>query len=658
MKKYVLALSALALSSAVLSQTLCEDGFADIYPCDNVDLWSFMPTETIGGGANLNDIWGWTDIASGREFALVGKNSGTAFVEVTDPANPIYLGDLPTHNTNSLWRDVKVYEGHAFIVSEANGHGMQVFALAQLLNLEEIPSVFEETAHYDGFGKAHNVVINEETGYAYGVGATSFEGGLHIVNIQDPLNPVIAGDFAEDGYTHDAQVVNYIGPDKDYCGKEIAFCCNENSLTIVDVTDKTDTEEIAVQGYTGSAYAHQGWLTEDHKYFFLGDELDELNGIVSQTRTFIWDVKDLDNPLLLGFWDGSTEAIDHNLYVKWQMIFQSNYRSGLRILDASRVSEISLPEIGFFDVQPDDNNSSFSGTWSNYCYFPSGNVVVTDMYSGLFIVKPRVVTADYLVEILDDQNATTYNAYISYPADIAIVSVNNLPSGVSAVIEAVAAPGTTPIQLTETAGLDPGEYTFEISINADGNESVFEAKLVVLDQLVPFVNNVSPIDETLQPSSIEVTWTGNVDGADYFVEIADDADFTSIVHSENTTTTSATVPFDLPDGDYFWRVTASDACGISEVSEVTSFTVLFVGVTEYNANLTLALFPNPATEEIQISGITTEIDVLDLYSVDGKLIDSYPTNGATTVVLNVIELPTGIYMIRSSLGHQAKFTKL
>ncbi|MFT6769778.1 MAG: choice-of-anchor B domain-containing protein, partial [Flavobacteriales bacterium] len=397
MKKYVLALSALALSSAVLSQTLCEDGFADIYPCDNVDLWSFMPTETIGGGANLNDIWGWTDIASGREFALVGKNSGTAFVEVTDPANPIYLGDLPTHNTNSLWRDVKVYEGHAFIVSEANGHGMQVFALAQLLNLEEIPSVFEETAHYDGFGKAHNVVINEETGYAYGVGATSFEGGLHIVNIQDPLNPVIAGDFAEDGYTHDAQVVNYIGPDKDYCGKEIAFCCNENSLTIVDVTDKTDTEEIAVQGYTGSAYAHQGWLTEDHKYFFLGDELDELNGIVSQTRTFIWDVKDLDNPLLLGFWDGSTEAIDHNLYVKWQMIFQSNYRSGLRILDASRVSEISLPEIGFFDVQPDDNNSSFSGTWSNYCYFPSGNVVVTDMYSGLFIVKPRVVTADYLV---------------------------------------------------------------------------------------------------------------------------------------------------------------------------------------------------------------------------------------------------------------------
>ena len=171
---------------------------------------------------------------------------------------------------SSLWRDIKVYGNYAFIVSEAGGHGMQVFDLTKLRNVNNPPVNFSADAIYTGFGNAHNIVINEETARAYGVGTNTASGGLHIVDISNPLNPTILGTFSQDGYTHDAQVVTYIGPDAQYQGKEIAFACNENTITIVDVDDPTDATLISTEGYSGSAYTHQGWLTEDHKYFVVG----------------------------------------------------------------------------------------------------------------------------------------------------------------------------------------------------------------------------------------------------------------------------------------------------------------------------------------------------------------------------------------------------
>ena len=271
--------------------TPCVDGFAGIYPCDQVDFMSHLTPGEVGGG-EMNDIWGWTDPLDGKEYALLGRTTGTAFIDITDPNNPVYLGDLPTHTVSSLWRDIKVYADHAFIVSEASGHGMQVFDLTKLRNVPNPPITFSADAHYDGFGNCHNIAINEESGRAYPIGANTFSGGLNIIDISNPLTPTLIGSFAEDGYSHDAQIVNYIGPDAQYAGKEIAFCFNENTVTIVDVTAAGDPVLLSATGYSTSAYTHQGWLTEDHKYLLVGDELDE--GSVN-TRTYIFDVQDLNN---------------------------------------------------------------------------------------------------------------------------------------------------------------------------------------------------------------------------------------------------------------------------------------------------------------------------------------------------------------------------
>ena len=354
------------------------------YPCENINLLSFVENGDIGGGS-MNDIWGWVDPLDSAEYVILGRTNGTAFLDITDPVNPIYLGNLPTATQNSTWRDIKVYNNYAFIVSEAGGHGMQIFDLTHLRDIESPPLLFEEDALYNGWGNAHNIVINESTGRAYGVGTNTFEGGLHILDISDPLNPTLIGDFSEDGYTHDAQVVNYSGPDSNFQGKEIAFACNENTVTVVDVTDASNASLISSTGYPGSSYTHQGWLTEDHRYFLSNDELDEQN-IGINTTTFIWDMLDLSSPEIIGTFVSSTSAIDHNLYTHNGYVYQSNYTAGLRVLDTENIADANLEEVAYFDLYPSNNSAQFDGTWSNYPYFPSGVIAVSHIQEGLFLL--------------------------------------------------------------------------------------------------------------------------------------------------------------------------------------------------------------------------------------------------------------------------------
>ena len=385
---FLLAGFGLFCAPLLSAQTPCENGFAAGYPCDQVDLMGFVPSSSMGGG-DAEDLWGWTDPQTGKEYAIVGMAGGTAFVDVTDPTAPAVIGTLPSHTGSSLWRDVKVYADHAFIVSEASGHGLQVFDLTQLEGVTNPPVTFTEDAHYGGFGNCHNIAINEATGRAYAVGSNTFSGGLHILDISTPTAPTLIGSFAEDGYTHDAQIVVYNGPDAQHVGKEMAFAFNENSIAIVDVTNAGDPVMLSNTGYSGSAYTHQGWLTEDQRYLLVNDENDE--GSVN-TRTYIFDCLDLDSPQLIGTHVGSTPAIDHNLYNHEGYCYQANYRAGLRILDLAEVGSGSLTEVAHFDVYPSSNSAQFNGAWSVYPFFASGNLIVSHIEEGLFILRANLET--------------------------------------------------------------------------------------------------------------------------------------------------------------------------------------------------------------------------------------------------------------------------
>lgn len=372
----------------VVGITPCENGMAGVYPCDGYDLLGRFSLNGFSASAG-NDIWGWTDTTTDKEYALVGLNNGTAFVDISDDENLIYLGKLPTATSSSSWRDIKVYQDHAFIVSEASGHGMQVFDLTRLRNVANPPETFDTDGQYSGFGNAHNIVINEETGFAYAVGTDrndAFGGGVHFINIQDPVNPTAAGGYGANGYTHDAQVITYNGPDTDYTGKEIFIGANEDKVAVVDITDKNNPTEITTIQYSNTSYTHQGWFTEDQRYFILGDELDEIN-FGFDSRTLIFDVSDLDNPILHTTYLGETAAIDHNGYVKGDEFFLANYTAGIRVLDISGIDGKTITEEGFFDTFPSNNTASFNGVWSIYPFFESGKIVIGDINSGLFVIQ-------------------------------------------------------------------------------------------------------------------------------------------------------------------------------------------------------------------------------------------------------------------------------
>jgi choice-of-anchor B domain-containing protein len=362
----------------------CVGGLADDFGCSGITLRSRVPAADMGDATGGNDIWGWGDSQSGDEYALVGLQNGTAFVNVTDPENPVVVGRLPTNTTPSIWRDIKVYQDYAYVVADAAGaHGLQVFDLTRLRGSPP-GQTFTADAVYSGFTNAHNIAINEDTARLYAVGTNTCNEGLHIVSLADPVAPMMLGCHA-DADTHDTQCVVYQGPDADYAGREICFSSNGNHVGIADVTDAAATTTIFSAAYPQTGFTHQGWLTEDQRFFLFGDELDESN-LGVPTRTHIFDMADLDSPVYISAYEAATTAIDHNLYILGNRVYEANYSTGLRVLEFQDLSNSEIQEVAYFDTYPDDDATSFEGMWSVYPYLPSGNIIANDRTNGLFVL--------------------------------------------------------------------------------------------------------------------------------------------------------------------------------------------------------------------------------------------------------------------------------
>ena len=372
-------------------QTPCAGGYAGEYPCSNYDLLSNIPVSTLAnssGNPEGSDVWGWTDSETGKEYAIAAMTNSTAFVDITDPINPVFLGRLNSNAGNNYWRDVKIYDNYAFIVADNVGnHGMQVFDLTRLRDITS-PETLSPDVVYNDVTSCHNIVINEATAVAYLVGCNNYSGGPNFVDISDPLNPTSLGGYSLDGYTHDAQVITYNGPDTEYTGKEILVGSNANKVVILDVTDKSNIIKITEFDYPQIGYTHQGWFTDDQRFFLLGDETDEQNFGIN-TRTLVFDFQDLDNPTQIDTYYGASSAIDHNGYVQGTDFFMASYRAGMRVLDISNIggTDNQLTEIGYFDTYPQNNGTAFNGAWSVYPYFSSGNIIINDIERGLFVVR-------------------------------------------------------------------------------------------------------------------------------------------------------------------------------------------------------------------------------------------------------------------------------
>ncbi|MEM7186696.1 MAG: choice-of-anchor B family protein [Bacteroidota bacterium] len=626
MKLHLLCI-ALIVSQLSLAQIPCVGGSAGGYACNGYDLQSHLPLSTFNAGG-ANDSWGWTDPLDGKEYALVGLEGGTAFVDISDPVNIVYLGILPTQTTSSGWRDVKVYNNYAFVVSEAGGHGIQIFDLTRLRNVANPPVTFTIDALYSGFGSAHNIVINEDTGYAYGVGTDTFGGGTHFVNIQDPLNPVAAGGFGADGYVHDAQIVTYNGPDPEFAGREIMIASSggEEWVSIVDVTDKANPQSLATMSYSNSGYTHQGWFTEDQRYFLLGDEFDESNSGFN-TRTVVFDMLDLDDPQHAFDFFGTTPAIDHNGYVKGDTYYLSNYSAGLRVLDIADIANGNMSEVGFFDTFGSNNSANFSGVWNVYPYFNSGNITINDRSEGFFVVKASLPDTEDPVAVCQD-----YTASLDENGEV-IVSGDDVDGGSTDNSGFV----TLTLSQNQFDCSDIGPNTVTVTAtDPSGNTDTCTAVITVVDDM-------APVFDCFQNQS-----AGYDEGESYYT--LPDYVASGDVSAEDNCTDPLSISQDpapgtqLTEGTYTISFETTDDEGNDETCSFQLQVMEILSFDDLGANA-FALYPNPTSDVIFISSERTPIAQITVADITGKVITRLVDMSASNYTLDLSNLTQGMYFV-------------
>ncbi len=359
------------------------------FPSQGVDLRSWIPVGDLDPAAtSANDIWGYVS-PLGREYALIGISNGTAFVEITDPGNA-QLVEMISGPTSS-WRDIKTYGETAYAVSEGGG-GIQVMDLSQI-DTGVVSLV--NTVTTGGRLSSHDVAVNTESGMLYraGGGGSNPVQGLRIYSLANPSLPVFVGEW-NDRYCHDAQVVTWT--EAPYVGVEVAFCyANDTSVSGnpgIEILDVSDPQNVTTMGSINlsvapifshpALYSHQGWLSTDRQHIYFNDEVDE-GSFGTPTTTRIIDISDLSNPTQVGTFTNGNTARDHNLFTHGNRIFEANYRSGLRVFDATNA--LYPTEIAYFDTYPANDQASYNGLWGVYPYFPSGAIVGSDIESGLFV---------------------------------------------------------------------------------------------------------------------------------------------------------------------------------------------------------------------------------------------------------------------------------
>lgn len=391
------------------SQT-CENGEASGFSCNNLDLLAHMPLNQFSSShGSANDIWGHVDLNTGKEFAIIGLQRGVAVVDVTEPTAPKEVGTID--GKSATWRDIKVYQyfddninaWRAYAYVTIDGVSDQVV----IVDLNNLPNGISLVARDTAAPQAHNVYISN-VDYSLNIALPGFTpslqligtprnsthgGAFHSYSLSDPekLAALSSGATGQD-YTHDGASMNVSNnnscANNNNCTVFLDF--NENELKLWDITNDNQYKMLGQTSYTNVVYTHSGWATEDQKYVFLHDELDEKDlGLNTTIRVFAVD--DLTNPRLVGEWQGDTKAIDHNGFVRGNRYYFSHYHKGLTVLDIS--NPMNPVEIGNFDTYPSSDTNGFDGAWGTYPYLPSGNILVSDISGGLFILKDNSTTS-------------------------------------------------------------------------------------------------------------------------------------------------------------------------------------------------------------------------------------------------------------------------
>lgn len=309
--------------------------------------------------AGYSNIWGYV-APNGTEYALLGVRTGTSIISLADPNNPVQCAFIPA--PQSSWREIKVHSHYAYVATDATGNGLQIIDLSQLPATATLVNTLNTY-----FNDAHDLLI--DNGFCYVVGGDGV-GGMSILDLSNPVNPVRTAYYTGSGYIHDIYVWN---------DTVIASCGSLQQYHLINVTNKSNPQLISASITLPGIYAHSGWMTENKRYFFATEEFNVRDMTV-------WDLQDRSSwDLKIPSWGLSNNSVIHNLYIRGNYAHISYYTSGYLVLD---IADPLNPQIaGQYDTYPQNNGGSYNGAWGVYPFLPSGITIISDINTGLYVLR-------------------------------------------------------------------------------------------------------------------------------------------------------------------------------------------------------------------------------------------------------------------------------
>lgn len=320
------------------------------------------------GNSLYSAVWGYI-APNGREYAILGCATGTAFYDITDSSNIVQVGFItgPTNN----WREMKVFSNYCYVVSEALDSRIQIINLANLPASVSLVGTSNMTNHRS----THS--ISQEGPYLYLNGANStFGQGTVVVDLTNPTSPVKRGSW-NTHYVHDCRVRN-----------DTIYACNINNppgtITVINAANKDNLTTIASWVNNPNPMPHNAALTAGRTFIYTTDETISPNG-----KLKVWNISNLSNVTFVTNWmpTGITTSVVHNVEIYGNYALVAHYSAGIRLIN---ISNPTTPiEVAWYDTYPLNNSSNYDGCWGVYM-FPSGKIVASDRQTGLYVVKPTI----------------------------------------------------------------------------------------------------------------------------------------------------------------------------------------------------------------------------------------------------------------------------
>lgn len=589
--------------------------------------------------SRYNDVWG--TVVDGVEYAIMGSTEGVHFISLADPTNPTEVAFVEGAAIGSqlVHRDYHSHDGYLYTVADEGPSTLQI------INMNTLPTSVELI--YDSnefFTRSHNIYIDSLNEVLYSCGGNGGN-SLILISIEDPENPQFLAQYTTTTpfpipRVHDC-----------YVRGNIAYLnCGYSGFYVVDFTNPTDPILLGTMtDYPQSGYNHAGWLSENGEIYYLCDE------------THGMDVKAVDvsdhsdmNVVALFSAESTDNQIAHNAIVKDHYLYVSYYYDGIQVFD------ISTPEepcrVGFYDTFDGDSDGFYQGAWGVYPFLPSGNILISDMNNGLFVVgvKKHFAIPEFdLIELCKSDEASFEMKLSSdFEADV-YLSLTGLPLGATVDFsENPAAPGS---MVTVTISNFAEVGTFDLNILATDNINSGEGSISLdISDLEDPISLIAPGNfetgvDTVPTFSWTVAWDPFL--TPYQFELStSDVNFEDFIIYEGSFLNNMLVsPEILEQGTtYFWRIHLNNDCGAS-YSEIFQFTTYMESSVKELAIEGLKVFPNPVSEKINVVfEKAQQKDIgIELLTLEGKqLIQNQIRSNQSQLSIDVGALPAGVYFLK------------